>query len=168
VEFVKIVLVCTLASVVYGILHDQVTARICLEYFTVFHPPVFTTQSPTLIGIGWGIIATWWAGAIVGVLIAIAAQLGIRAQLTARELMPMIAGLILFMASCALIFGLIGYFEGVMPAEYGTMIPANMHRRFLADWWAHSASYASGFLGGPMICAIVVIKRLRILRESTH
>jgi hypothetical protein len=38
-EFAKIVLVCIFASIVYGIAHDQVTARICVQYFTVFHPP---------------------------------------------------------------------------------------------------------------------------------
>jgi hypothetical protein len=38
---------CIFAAVLYGVLHDQITARVCLEYFTVFHPPVFATQSPT-------------------------------------------------------------------------------------------------------------------------
>jgi hypothetical protein len=33
--------------VVYGIVHDQVTARVCVEYFTVGHPPVFQTNSDT-------------------------------------------------------------------------------------------------------------------------
>jgi hypothetical protein len=57
-ESFKIVLGCVLAAVLYGIVHDQFTARICLEYFTVFHPPVFQTQSPTLLGFEWGVIAT--------------------------------------------------------------------------------------------------------------
>lgn len=61
-EFLKIVALCISASVLYGIVHDQITARICVEYFTVFHPPVFATTSPTLLGFGWGVIATWWAG----------------------------------------------------------------------------------------------------------
>jgi hypothetical protein len=52
VEFLKIVALCIVAAVVYGIVHDQVTARICLEYFTEFHPPVFLTSSPTLLGLG--------------------------------------------------------------------------------------------------------------------
>jgi hypothetical protein len=161
VEFIKIVLACTLAAILYGIVHDQVTARICLEYFTVFHPPVFLTRSPTLLAFGWGTIATWWAGAIVGILIAVAARFGARAQLSARDLWPLILSLMAFMAICALAFGVIGYFKGVMPAEIYTMLPVSMHRRFLADWWAHSASYASGFLGGLILCAIIVVKRIR-------
>ena len=54
VETVKIVLLCIAAAVVYGILHDQVTARVCVEYFTIGHPPVFNTDSPTLLALGWG------------------------------------------------------------------------------------------------------------------
>jgi len=61
-EALKIAVTCIVAAVLYGIVHDQFTARICIEYFTIFHPPVFHTQSPTLLGIGWGILATWWVG----------------------------------------------------------------------------------------------------------
>jgi len=59
-QFTRIVLTCVVASVLYGILHDQVTAHICVEYFSVFHSPVFPTESPTLLALGWGVIATWW------------------------------------------------------------------------------------------------------------
>jgi hypothetical protein len=51
VEFLKIVVVSILAAVLYGIVHDQVTARICLQNFTVFHPPIFHTETPTLLAL---------------------------------------------------------------------------------------------------------------------
>jgi hypothetical protein len=70
-ESLKIIAVCIAASVLYGIAHDQITARVCLEYLTVLHPPVFQTQSPTLLGIGWGMVATWPVGAAFGILFAI-------------------------------------------------------------------------------------------------
>ncbi len=65
-----IVLLCVGAAIGYGILHDEVTARICVEYFTVGHPDLFGTDSPTLLGIGWGIVATWWAGLLLGIPLA--------------------------------------------------------------------------------------------------
>jgi len=34
VRSVGIVLLCVAAAVVYGIVHDQITARVCVEYFT--------------------------------------------------------------------------------------------------------------------------------------
>jgi len=72
-ESLKIVFASIAAAILYGIVHDQFTARICVEYFTVFHPPVFATRSPTLLGIGWGIIATWWVGALLGLVLALVA-----------------------------------------------------------------------------------------------
>ena len=57
---------CIVAAVLYGIIHDQVTARVCVEYFTIGHPPIFGTDNPTLLRIGWGIVATWWVGLLFG------------------------------------------------------------------------------------------------------
>ncbi len=31
------------AAIAYGIAHDQITVRICLEYFTIGHSKVFPT-----------------------------------------------------------------------------------------------------------------------------
>lgn len=59
-RFVGIIALALLAGITYGILHDQVTARVCVEYFTIGHPKIFPTTSPTLLAIGWGIVATWW------------------------------------------------------------------------------------------------------------
>ena len=66
-ESLKIVLLCILSAILYGILQDQVTARVCVEYFTIGHPPVFNTESPTLLALGWGVIATWWVGLLLGI-----------------------------------------------------------------------------------------------------
>ena len=85
-EFLKILLLCIAAAIVYGIVHDQFTACICLEYFTVFHPQIFPTQSPTLLAIGWGILATWWVGAFLGVLLGIAGEVALELGAFAAEL----------------------------------------------------------------------------------
>ncbi len=62
----KIVVFSIVAVVAYGIIHDQITVRLCLEYFTVAHPPLFPTRSPTLLAICWGTVATVWAGMAAG------------------------------------------------------------------------------------------------------
>jgi hypothetical protein len=41
-----------------------------------FHPPVFATQSPTLLAFRWGVIATWWVGLFPGLFLALAARAG--------------------------------------------------------------------------------------------
>jgi hypothetical protein len=164
VESLKIVLVCVAAAVCYGIIHDQFTARICIEYFTVFHPPVFATHSPTLQGIGWGIIATWWVGAFLGIMLAVAARAGSRPKLTAVALLRPIGKLLLTMAACAALSGFLGFVLAesniIYPPNWvATSLPATAHSRFMADWWAHNASYLSGFLGGIVVCVIAFRRR---------
>jgi len=38
-------------------------------------------------------------------------------------------------------------------------IPASRHARFLADWWAHSAAYLVGIVGGAILCLRTYAKR---------
>ena len=166
-EFLKIVGICVLAAIAYGIAHDQITARICVEYFTVFHPPILGgTQSPTLLAFGWGVIATWWVGVILGIPLALVARMGSRPRLSAVELAPMIGKLLVVMAACAVVAGVAGYFFGVMPEFLDKLLAPERHRQFLADWWAHNASYASGFVGGIVLWIAAYQKRLRVARHG--
>lgn len=167
-ESLKIVLACIAAAVLYGVVHDQFTARICVEYFTVFHPPVFATQSPTFLGLGWGIIATWWVGASLGILLAVAARAGSRSKLPASVLLSPIAKLLFVMAACALLSGLTAFLLArrglIAPPEWVAFsLAPSAYPRFMADWWAHSASYAVGFFGGIAICIAQYRRRIRAL-----
>src|SRR5580693_877461 len=107
-ETLKIIAMCLLAGALYGVLHDQVTARVCLEYFTVFHPDVFHTTSPTLLALGWGVLATWWVSLPLGVVLALCARLGSRPRVSAQELRRPILVLLGAMAVCAVLSGALG------------------------------------------------------------
>jgi hypothetical protein len=163
-QFLKIVLLCVLAAIFYGIVHDQITARICVEYFSVFHPPIFATQSPTLLALGWGIIGTWWVGAFLGVLLAIAARAGSSPKLSASDLIDPIASLLLLMAASAFIAGAAGYTLAIQgrlaPARWIVFhITPSRYPAFMADWWAHTASYAVGLTGGIILCVLQYRRR---------
>ncbi len=108
-QFLAIVVLCVLAAVTYGIVHDQVTVRVCIEYFTIGHPPVFATTSPTLLALGWGVIATWWVGLPLGIVLATAARVGSRPKLTAINLLRPLSFLLLAMALLALASGVLGW-----------------------------------------------------------
>jgi hypothetical protein len=43
-----------------------------------------------------------------------------------------------------------------------SLVPEAMHARFLADLWAHTASYAIGFFGGLFVIARVLWSRRRM------
>lgn len=80
-DTIFILATCIASAVGYGIIHDQITARICVEYFTIGHPPIIGTDDPTLLGIDWGILATWWVGLILGIGLTIAARFAAEADL---------------------------------------------------------------------------------------
>jgi hypothetical protein len=155
-EAIKIVASCILAGAVYGILHDQVTVRVCIEYFTVFHPNIFHTQSPTLLALGWGVLATWWVSIFLGIMLAIAARAGSRVKLTASQIFPKLLKLLAIMAIFALAAGIAGYFlQGLGMEYYATAIPKQIRHTFYADLWAHETSYLTGMIGGIILCIIV-------------
>jgi hypothetical protein len=82
-----------LAAVGYGVIHDQVTARICIEYFTVAHPPIFPATSPTILGLCWGIAAAAPVGLVLGILLARASRAGDAPPVPAAELTRPVAAL---------------------------------------------------------------------------
>jgi len=164
-EALKIVILCIVAAILYGIIHDQITARICVQYFTVFHPPIFHTQSPTLLALGWGIVATWWVGAFFSVPMILAARAGSRPTVRAAELMPPIVWLLASMGACATLSGITGYVlarQGTLATDWLSFTDSpGMRYRFMADWWAHTASYAAALVGGIVLCAMTYRKRVR-------
>ena len=155
-QFLAIVVLCIAAAVAYGVLHDQITARVCVEYFTIGHPPIFGTDDPTLLGLGWGVLATCWVGVLLGVPLAVAARLGSRPKRSAGSPIRPLAVLMLVSAGCALLAGIVGALlarAGVI-ALWGPIareVPRENHIAFLADLWAHNASYLSGFIGGGIL-----------------
>lgn len=164
-QSLAIVALCISFAVFYGILHDQITARVCVEYFTIGHQPVFDTEDPTLLGLGWGVIATWWVGAILGVPLALAARVGNRNKRSAVALIRPLTLLMSTAGVCALLAGTTGYIlaqSGMvfLMEPLASQIPESKHVPFIADLWAHSASYAVGFCGGIVMIGWVVWKRI--------
>lgn len=158
VEAAKVVGLSIAAAVVYGVLHDQVTARLCVEYFTIGHAPVFATTDPMLLGLGWGVIATWWVGLLLGVPLAIAARAGPRAKVDAPTLVRPIGVLLGVMAVGALLAGALGHSLArsgavVLVGRLRDAVPPDRHVAFLTCGWAHGASYLVGFLGGAVVVA---------------
>jgi hypothetical protein len=159
------------STIVYGICHDQVTARVCIEYFTVGHTPVFQTDSPTLLAFAFGAMSTWWVGLILGVFAALAFRAGSWPKIDAAHLIRPIFCLLVIMAAASLLAGLTGYRLArasgfVLPDPLGSRIPQGRHALFFADTLAHLAAYAVGLFGGLGICARLFIERRRAARAA--
>ncbi len=165
-EAAKIWLVAIVATVSYGIAHDLVTTRVSLEYFTIAHADVFATQSPTLLALGWGVIATWWAGALLGVMIALTARFGSRPKVALRDLARPGASLVLIVGVLSLLGGIAGYIAAgagavSLSAGLAADIPPDAQQRFLAVAWAHTAAYGTGLIGATLFAAWIWLARDR-------
>ena len=163
-ESFKIWLLTVGATIAYGIAQDQVTARVSIEYFTIGHPAIFPTESPTLIAIGWGIWATWWVGAIMGLLFALVARFGSRPKTAARDLLKPGGVLIACVGYAALLSGMLGFVAAdqgfvSLSGYLAANVPADGHARFIADAWAHTAAYGVGFVGGCLFAGWVWLRR---------
>jgi hypothetical protein len=69
-RFLSIVFGSVMLACLLGISVDMVTANMAVEYFTVHHPKVVSSESPLVMAILWGIGASWWFGAIAGCIVA--------------------------------------------------------------------------------------------------
>lgn len=167
-----IVVMSIFAAVVYGVIHDQITARICVEYFTIGHPPIFNTSDPTLLGLGWGIFATWWVGLLLGIPLAIVSRVGTRPKRSLASLFRPILKLLAVMGVGAIVAGAVGGLLASMGAVFliGRMadaVPADRHVAFLIDLWAHAASYLIGLVGGLVLLVMVWRSRGPAVGSST-
>ena len=156
VQKTKVVLVTMLAAIGYGIVHDQITARLCVEYFTVAHPPLFHTSSPTILGFCWGIFATIGIGAVLGTLLAAVSQSEESAGYPISSLVRAIFILLGAMAYAAALAGFVGFELSrksiiAIPQSFRDMIPAGHWDWFMAVWFAHCASYFVGMVGGALL-----------------
>lgn len=155
-QWLAILALSIFTAVAYGIVHDQITARICVEYFTIGHPMIIPTDDPTVLGIVWGILATWWVGALIGVPLAIMARSGSGPKLSAGQLIRPLALLCAGCGAFAIVAGLLGYVAASqgwvwLVGPMARAVPPDKHTAFLVDLWAHSASYLGGFLGGLLL-----------------
>ena len=165
-QTILIILMCVLAAVCYGVLQDQVTARVCVEYFTIGHVQYIRTDSSTLLGLYWGVVATWWVGLPLGVLMAAAARVGKRPKLSARSLMKPVVILMGVIGAFALVAGIAGFIaarnDWVIIREgtrLAARLPLEKHDAFLANLWAHIAAYYVGAIGGVVLCVVVWMQR---------
>jgi hypothetical protein len=166
-QFLKIIVLGIVAAIVYGVVLDLVAVRISLEYFTLGHPPVFSIDSATLLALGWGVISTWWMGAMLGLLLALAARVGPRPRVRAGELWKPVLLLLAITACASVAAGAMGFVlasNGLLwlPAGMSDLLSADSQKAFMADWWADTASAATAAIGGVVLCVRTLGRRARM------
>jgi len=164
----------------YGIVHDQLSYTISPEYYTKFKFYQFGLiqtphTNPRQLAIVAGIIATWWMGLLIGVILALVA-------LSFKEWNTMFTVVLKAM----MLTMVIAFLTGLSGLAYGYLFLAgqpkeNFHHWFIPDnitnlksfimvGSMHNFSYAGGLIGLLAGMAYIIRqKRKRIsLPEHTH
>jgi hypothetical protein len=155
-EMPKVILLILCAAMFYGIIHDQITVRLCPEYFTLAHPPLFHSASPTLLALGWGSAAAVGIGAVFGVLLGLVSQSPGLPPIPIPRICNLILRLLSIMAVAAALAGCVGFHLSRLaiiscPSVWAEFVPASRHNQFMAVWFAHCASYVVGLGGGAFL-----------------
>ncbi|WP_020473290.1 hypothetical protein [Zavarzinella formosa] len=148
----------------YGILQDQISSRLCPEYFTVLHNPIPGLTDPTLIGIVWGFLAAAGGGVAMGYAAGLAATLGKNPPLATRDL---VRPMLLLMAAVAVVTAITGVsahrhaemFNVRLDPRLDALIPVERHRAAFTVACYHFAAYASAILGSVVMCVWIGVRR---------
>jgi|GEM_PF-636315 len=177
-ETSKIIALVMGASVLYGILHDQVTARICLEYFSRgFHQTnvtawpstgvlgtakkiLQTTESPTVTACIWGPIATFGIGLLSGGLLSFASRFGEKNKYTAQKLIIPVMTVMTVTGVCsALALGFPAYNTHKGGITQG--VPIEKITPFWRCASSHNTAYTVGAIGITVATLWVFFQRLK-------
>jgi hypothetical protein len=156
IQKTKVIFVCVLAAITYGVVHDEITAQVCVEYFSVAHPPLFHTASPIILGLCWGIAATAGIGIVLGAMLAEVSQSEGLPPYPVLQLCHALLILAATMAVSAFLAGILGFELSrhsliSLPAAFAEVISPTRRDRFMAVWFAHCASYIAGAAGGGLL-----------------
>lgn len=156
----------TLVAVVFGIAHDLVTAHVAVEYFTVEHPRLVDSQSPIVMALLWGVVATWWVGLIGGVVLSLANGVGRGPSLADATLRRRVVVLMsaLWLTSMAVLIGVYAL-AGMIP-EAQRRSTFDFDRRMMAVAITHLWSYICATLGILGLAAHTVWSRVRLARRK--
>ncbi len=105
-----LLLVLGMATVfVFNIVQQVVLAYYCTIFFTQYLYDWFHTSNPLILGLGWGIVGSWWVGLPFSIVFVLAARAGSWPQRNARQIVPIAAVLVGVLWLTSLISGIIGH-----------------------------------------------------------
>ncbi len=135
------------------------------------------TKNPTIIGLYWGVMATWWFGAALGIPAAITARVGRWPKLTMKDLRKPLGVGLATLCTLALGAGGLGYAASKnnwSPGLRNNMIgvagntPKTAMHRYTADALAHEIGYFGGAGVAIGLVAWIIRKRYKRAQKAYH
>lgn len=161
----RIAVLATACVVLFAVAQDQVSARLCVEYFTVLHPPIVGLTDPTLLGVTWGFLGAAPAAFLGGYAIGVAATVGPWPRLSPARVLPALGLGVLGMTAAVGITGFATWMNvGVFDVQLDLVapVPVERHDEVLIVGTYHLAAYVAGVLAGAAVLGWVVWRRWRM------
>ncbi len=161
----KIVVGCVALSCLLGWAVDLVTAHVAVEYFTVHHPHVLDSQSPLVMALVWGFIASWWCGLIAGVILALVNH-RVTPPLPPTQILRWVAkGCAAIWFTMMAVLAAIYLVAGIVPlAQRRASFESD--RRLMAVALAHMGEYILAAIAVAIIAVLVVRESKRLRRAN--
>jgi hypothetical protein len=157
-RFLTIVFGSTVLACLLGICLDLVTANVAVKYFSVHHPTILPTENPWALALLWGVVASWWFGAVAGVIVAII-NYRRRQPLEASRILKWtaIACVVLWMIMISILLAILAI-SSTIPIEQ-RRASFESDRRLVAVAMAHQYEYVLGAIA--MFVIAVMTWRLK-------
>ena len=157
---VQIILGSIVLASLLGIALDLVTAHVAVEYFTVHHPKVVESKEPLVMAFVWGIGASWWFGAIAGLVLAIVNATGPSPRPPREVLIQVAKACGILWLIFMFILGAFYFGSGFLPIEHTAKFEAN--RRIMSVAVTHMSEYV---LGAIVLIVLSIVNRKAQRRE---
>jgi len=160
-------------AIAYGIAHDLVTAHVAVQHFTVHHVRIVPSESPMVMALLWGVIATWWFGAGAGLLFALASQVGNQIpRLSAKEVLRAEFRTLIgvWVGAMIVLIGIYLFGVSVFPdSKKATALDWRGDIRLVAVAITHQFTYLANAVAALALTAWILVKRVRLgqARQAT-
>ena len=182
IKVILTVAACSVMAGVYGIIHDQITITVSLDYFRYFkgleYIPV--TYRAGAAYIGW--ISTWWVGFFASLIMVVITLLKTRSEHFVRIILLRCVKIMCVAAGLGLIAGVFGY---LFPLEnnvwFGFLFPMQIkhfydfalknnvenYTAFFSVWMIHNFGYFGGGIGALwQIISILFFSKSKFIEEK--
>src|SRR5258708_33960999 len=174
--FFLIILVATVIAAIYGIGHDQVTYSISPEYYTKFEFIQFGLANPLAAHhmtqprsavVMVGVLATWWTGLIIGMILGVTTLIFKDADTMFRSALQALVLVFLVVMITGVIGGMYGHY---VQAKKGVdwWLPEQLKDRgaFITVGSIHWFSYLGGAIGIVAGVVFLVVKNFRLRKRA--
>jgi hypothetical protein len=173
--WVGFVVLAALVAGLYGALQNQISYTVAPEYFTLFKFRQFRVLDATiperLRAACVGIQASWWMGALLGLLVGMAGLVHRDPAMMGRRLLQsmwLCLGIVLAFSLLGLLYGYVATQHIDLTQYHGWFIPRSVTdlRRFLCAGYMHNAAYLGGAAALPVGWAFHLLVALHDKRAA--